>query len=78
MTGSTVNLSIDLAADPIIPTVDSHYHRFMLSCPYGDQTRQNETYTNLYDILTVDSLETRRWAWVSSQSPFHGLRVTII
>ena len=67
MSGSAVNLSIDLTAGPIIPTVDSHNHRFMLASPYGDQTRQNETYTNLYDILTVDSLETRRWAWVSSQ-----------
>ena len=64
MSGSAANLSIDLAAGPISPTVDSHYHHFMLACPYGDQTtRQNETNTSLYAILTVDRFKIKRWAW---------------
>ena len=46
MPGSAANLSGDLAAGPISTSVDSHYHHFMLACPYGDQmVRQNETYT---------------------------------
>ena len=79
LSGSAANLSVDLAAGPISPTVDSHYHHFMLACPCGDlTTTQNETNTPLSTLSSPLTLKIRRWTWVSFQSPFHGLRATHI
>ena len=64
--GSAANLSIDLTAGPISPTVDSHYHHFMQACPYGEQTtRQNETYTQTSNLSSppTDSKQEGGHGW---------------